>query len=188
MEKLPALSCNTCGLGEVWVDPARKDLGTLPNGDIPEFFRRKNKIEAENKTGCTYDLLKEDQLHYRILGDVTGLRKAQYGVAIDEKTGALMEIDDKNVGSYVTSARSNHEIKPIGLKELNAFGVELGNVWLLTQDIYDPEHPNWGRSIRGGSWKYNVDSAESHVRLNVQVDAPIDDVGFAWSRTCPVAP
>lgn len=155
--------------------------------EVQTFLAKLN--ERIKKSGCTYDLPTDAQLHYMIRGDVTGANTAKYSVAKGEQ-GNLMDVTDANVNQYVTHYNNSNtdgtgrRIQPVGQKTLNAFGIELGNVWKMSKDIYDPAHPEWGRSVRGGSWDYGVGFAESRIRLNADAGARYGNLGFSLVRTC----
>ena len=140
--------------------------------EVQEFLLRLNRITASQR--CTYDLPTDQQLHYRNRGDVTGQNQDRYSTGVTEQ----------NVDDYVTHyGNSNGQIQPVGIKLPNAFGVELGNVWVMSKDLY-----NWGQYVRGGSWGHDVSTAGSGVRNNAYVSAHVSVrapyMGFALVRIC----
>jgi formylglycine-generating enzyme required for sulfatase activity len=132
---------------------------------------------AAEKVGqrCTYDLPTDSQLHYMIRADREGTNQDRFSAGVT----------DTNVKEYVTYfGNSNRQIKPVGGKFLNKFGIELGNVWKMSKDIYIPTRPDWGRSIRGGSWSSFAHHAESGNRSSANVGYRFGRMGFSLVRTC----
>jgi hypothetical protein len=92
-------------------------------------------------------------------------------------------VTDQNVNEYVThGGNSNGQIQPVGRKEirLNAFGIELGNIWKMSKSLLAPR----ARSVRGGSWLYNVLSARSDVSSSTDAGDRRSNLGFALVRQC----
>lgn len=176
-------NCPFCPVTHInWEEDERE--GYAP-AEVQHFLAKVNADEAKKNTGCTYDLSTNNQLHYMIRADVTGKSTAKYSLAIDPISGSLIEVNDAHVNEYVTHCKnSNDRIQPIGNKKLNAFGIELGNIWKMSKDIADPAHPEYGRSIRGGGWGYNVIYAESDVRRGAGAGDRLDGMGFSLVRRC----
>ena len=141
--------------------------------EVQEFLRRLN--ERTVQTGCRYDLPTDDQLHYSIRGDVTGQNHDSYSAGVTKA----------NVNNFVThSGNSDWRLQPVGHKQLNAFGIELGNVWKLSRDIYDSERHEWGSSMRGGSFNFPDKLAKSKIRNAAGAGRRKGDIGFTLVRTC----
>ena len=58
-----------------------------------------------------------------------------------------------------------------------------GNVWEWSADMYD-NHKN-EKSIRGGSWYFDVESTFSYYRKREFLNKRSFDVGFRLLRTLP---
>jgi formylglycine-generating enzyme required for sulfatase activity len=161
-------NCPTCPVTYVnW------ENGDHSRAEVQTF--RVNLNQIEQTTGCTYDLPTEAQLWSMIRCDETGTNQDLYSRGV---TAA-------NVNEYVTySGNSNGRIQPVGLKTPNLCGIELGNVWKLSKDLYDPAHPHWGRSIRGGSWDDVVGYSESAERNGASAGYRGGSVGFSLVRRC----
>lgn len=145
------------------------------SAEVQEFLGRLNQREAVSGSGCTYDLPTDKQLHYDIRADVTGTNQDIYSAGVN----------GTNVNDYVTHwGNSNRQIQPVGQKTLNGFGLELGNIWKMSKDLYDSAHPEWGRSVRGGSWGNDVSLAKSGNRNYAIAGNRGDRMGFSLVRTC----
>lgn len=147
------------------------------SAEVQEFLKKLNLKVA--KTGCTYDLPTDSQLHYMIRGDQTGTNPDLYSAGVT----------DANVNDYVThwgnsGPEGQKQIQPVGQKTLNAFGIELGNVWKMSKDLYDPTYATWGRSVRGGTWDGGVNGARSDIRLGANAGFRNGSMGFSLVRTC----
>jgi hypothetical protein len=184
-------SCLSCPITHVtWEETPGLHDQVGSEAEIQEFLRRLNMKTA--KLECTYDLPTDIQLHYMIRADATGDRTAPYSIG----QGGV-DVDDTNVDDYLTHwNNSNGTIQPVGLKKLNAFGIELGNVWKVSKDLYKHLHErtrgSWplGRSMRGGSWHNIVTSAaKSDVRRMAQTGSSgrRDNIGFSLVRSCRFA-
>ena len=164
--------------GERKKDKDGKDL--IKAAEIQEFLKKLNeKVEG---TGCHYDLPTSAQLKYTQRGDVTGENKDKYSKGVT----------DTNVDEYVTYYGNSNkpgpkvrQIQPVGHKKLNEFGIELGNVWKISKDMYDPAHSEWGRAACGGSWYSSASYASSGRRFDAGVGDRGSNDGFALLRTCP---
>ena len=142
--------------------------------EVQDFLEKLNQREVAS--GCTYDLPADKQLWYTIRGDETGLNQDLYSKGFTSQ----------NVGEYVTHrGNSNQQIQSVGQKKLNAFGIELGNVWKMSKELYSQGQPAWGRSVRGGGWADDVSGAGSGSRHGAAAGRRSDDVGLALVRTCP---
>ena len=122
------------------------------------------------------------QLQYIQRGDVTGKNNDTYSKGVTEK----------NVDEYVTHyGNSNkpdpkvHQIQPVGHKKLNEFGIELGNVWEISKNIYDSKHPELGRAAYGRSWRYNASSSSFGKLIGAGVGDRDSYFGFVLLRLCP---
>ena len=83
------------------------------------------------------------------------------------------------------SENSNEQIQSVGQKRLNAFGIELGNVWKMSKELFILAQPTLGRSVRGGSWNHDVSDAGSGYRLDANAGYRNGYIGLALVRTCP---
>ena len=141
--------------------------------EVQRFLARLNQREAG--TNCTYDLPTDKELWYLIRADVTGQNRDLYSNGVTAQ----------NVNDYLTHAgNSNNQVQPVGHKWTNAFGIELGNVWKISKEDYDPTEPALGRAIRGGSCANDVSFAKSRFRGSAGAGNRVDDMGFALVRTC----
>ena len=175
-ERATWANCKKCPVNYV-----AYENGNLTPAEIQDFIKALNKKTALTK--CTYDLPDNHQLWYSIRGDVTGENQDPYS----------LNVTDENVNQYIThSGNSGRQIQSVGRKDAfgefvikkNEFGIELGNVWKMSKTIFDPAHPEWGRSIRGGSWYNFVDFAESVGRYFAGTGYRNDHMGFSLLRTC----
>lgn len=153
--------------------------GRIIPAEIQEFIVRLNRIELKyskvSNSHCTYDLPTEDQLWYSIRGDVTGTNKDPYSAGVT----------DDNVNDYITHYGNAYGIiRPIGRKIRNKFGVELGNVWKLSKDIWDSRYPECGRSVRGGGYNCMCHDAVSGRRACQGCGWRDGYTGFSLVRTC----
>ena len=93
-------------------------------------------------------------------------------------------------------------LAPVGQFQPNAFGVYdmTGNVWEWLADCYAPSYANAprdgsalladpceARSLRGGSWSYDLSSLRSADRSDDPIDALFDTLGFRVARDLDVA-
>jgi formylglycine-generating enzyme required for sulfatase activity len=147
--------------------------------EIQEFLKRVNFKTA--KLGCTYDLPTDPQLWATIRGDISGENRDPYSAGVTEA----------NVDDYLTHEGNSNtdgigpKIQPIGRKKLNSFGIELGNIWKMSKDIYDSVHPNWGRSKRGGGWFDSKVNMRSDNRSGLSFPGVrYTHVGFTLVRKC----
>ncbi len=145
--------------------------------EIQMFLKNLNKftsrIVIDGKT-CSYDLPTDDQLWYSIRGDVSSLNQDPYSAGVT----------DENINKYITYGKNTYyEIQPIGKVTPNRFGIELGNVWKLTKDLYEDTRPDLGRSIRGGGWG-DSDRPKSDSRFYHHPDDTGSDHGFTLVRHC----
>jgi hypothetical protein len=150
--------------------------------EIQEFLRRLNELTA--KLGCTYDLPTDPQLWAAIRGDVTGEDQSPYSKGVTHL----------NVKEYVTYSENSDtdgtgkKIQPVGLKKLNAFGIELGNVIKITKDLRTPDLPIRTQRIRGASWSSERSLVNSDYEfLGILVGNRNSFVGFALVRNCKSA-
>ena len=89
------------------------------------------------------------------------------------------------------------DLAPVGQFEPNAFGIYdiTGNVWEWLADCYEKSYANAptdgsalitekceARSIRGGSWGYDLSSLRSADRSDDPPDALYDGIGFRVAR------
>jgi hypothetical protein len=190
----------------------QKIMGSLPNGyqpkgpnypithvnwededgspaEVQEFLAKLNEKTAH--LGCTYDLPTDRQLHYLIRGDVTGTNTAKFMMAKDQD-GSPIDVNDNNRDDYIwhygnSDTGSGRQVQPMGTKKVNAFGIERPSVWMMSKDIYDSTHPDWDRSMRGGSWDVIAYGAESRIRHGAFAGRRFDLIGlmgFPLVRTC----
>lgn len=142
--------------------------------EVQDFLARLNVREQD--TGCVYGLPTDKQLWYLIRGDETGHNQDLYSAGVTAG----------NVNEFVTHwGNSGHQIQPVGNKTPNRFGIELGNVWKMSKELYDPAHRNYGRSVRGGGWGSDVYHAESGVRYHACAGDRDGYMGVSLVRTCP---
>jgi len=140
--------------------------------EIQDFIDRLNQREIAS--GCTYALPGDKLLLYLNTGDPSGENQDPYSAGVTEQ----------NVDQFVNYRNSNGQIQPVGLKTPNRFGIELGNVWKISKDLYDAARPSWGRSVRGGSWCSDVRSAGLGVRDFALAGYRSGNMGFSLVRTC----
>ena len=122
-------------------------------------------------------------------GPKKGIEPAFYSVAGTSYFGGLFDVLDENVDQYVThSGNSNGRIQEIGRKLTNSFGIELGNVYKISKDIYNSEWPSFGRTKLGGSWSDDIQLAKSAPSNLWKTIAGFrwSDTGFSLVRTCVV--
>ena len=137
------------------------------SAEVQDFVTKLNR--RQDLSGCTYKLPNDKQLWYVMRGDPTGENQDKYSKGVTAH----------NVNEYVThSGNSNGQVQPVGERRLNAFGVELGNVWKMSSDLYDTSRRNLGRSMRGGSWRLVVSNAESGNRNNANAGNRNSNMGF----------
>lgn len=144
------------------------------SAEVQDFVTKLN--QRQDLSGCSYKLPNDKQLWYTNRGDPTGENQDKYSKGVTAH----------NVNEYVThSENSNGQVQPVGQKRLNAFGVELGNVWKMSSDLYDTSHRNLGRSIRGGSCASVLSLAESGPPKIANAGNRYFNMGFGLVRTCP---
>jgi formylglycine-generating enzyme required for sulfatase activity len=153
--------------------------------EVQEFLARLNIAAEKAGQRCTYDLPTDHQNWYLQRADVTGkYTTAKYTVAKDEQ-GNLIDVTDANVDEYMTySGNSNGKIQPVGGKKPNAFGIERGNVWKMSKDIFDSQAPHYGRSSHGCSALFGLCYAEPQTRLSAVAGYRGSRLGFSLVRTC----
>ena len=123
-----------------YVDWENKDGSAA---EVQFFIKRLNRREASHR--YRYDLPSNKELWYLIRADHTGENRDIFSTGVNEN----------NVHEFYTHEDSpDSRVHTVGLKRLNAFGLELGNVWKLSKDIFDPNAPLCGRSLRGGVWRH----------------------------------
>ena len=167
-ERASWAECKMCPVNYIAYD--NEDLSP---SEIQEFLKMLNEKAQASK--CTYDLPDDNQLWYSIRGDVTGENQDPYSKGVT----------DQNVDRYVThQGNSNRQIQSVGQKLLNSFGIELGNVWKMSKTIFDPNQPEWGRSFRGGHWRFDVGIAKSVRRFHAYPGYRDDGISFSLVRTC----
>jgi hypothetical protein len=145
--------------------------------EIQTFLARLN--EKTSKLGCTYDLPTDPQLWASIRGDETGENQDPYSKGVT----------DENLDEYVTyygnsGTDGGRKLQPVGHKKLNAFGIELGNIWKVSKDLLVPSNPLFGRSRIGGSWKSSPEWAKSNRITFAGIGNRSDDIGFTLVRYC----
>ena len=148
--------------------------------EIQFFIARLNQWAEKNDPSCTYRVLTDIENRYKRRADPTGLNTDEFSTGVTRA----------NVDEYVTSWENSNpdgqgrRAQPVGNKRPNAFGIELGNVWELSSDLYNPLTLEWGRARRGGSWLDFVDGAGSARRDNANPGYAYGNVGFSLVRTC----
>ncbi len=155
--------------------------------EVQVFLERLNAKTAG--LGCVYDLPTDPELWYLIRGDVSGKSTARYslGVAGGSSSGIerVVLLNDENVDDYIThEGNSSGRLRPVGLKRVNAFGLELGNVWKLSKDPYYVSQPKVGRTARGGCWFFDLSCASSHYKTIAYAGDRQDFIGFSLVRRC----
>lgn len=168
----------------------------------PCYFADKNFRNPYEKTAEGYELSDDGEVYIRY--GAQGYRlpteaEWEYAARAGEFCKYVGSDNLKEVGWFDTN--SHRESKPVGLKQLNAFGLYdmSGNVWEWCQDwcandyylecadkgiVHNPFGPNIGsgRVIRGGSWLY--DSQYCRVACRGFTSGSYHDIGF---RLCLVS-
>lgn len=145
------------------------------DAEVQEFALKLNWAAENAGQRCFYYLPSDDELLYIIRADPTGTNQDPFSTGVTEQ----------NVNYYLWhSGNSDRRIQPVGQKTLNDFGIELGNVWKMSRSLRDPEHPEWGRSVRGGSWYDLFVFARSGGRVSTGAGGRVGNLGFALVRTC----
>ena len=148
--------------------------------EVQKFLARLNHILAP--TGCRYNLPSDLQVWYMIRADETGLNTDPYSSGITED----------NVDQYITYWGSFNggcigpvkcELQPVGKKMRNRFGIELGNAWRLSTDLFDPAVPKASTTVRGGCYNSGKNRIESDLR-SYSAGEYRCATGFSLIRTC----
>ena len=107
------------------------------------------------------------------------------GTTTAYSTGPLLSTTDANYnGEFPLPGQPNGEnrgkVMPVGSFAPNAWGLfdMHGNVWEWTNDGYD----NARKVIRGGSWRFNADSARCALRYTHRPRDRGDSLGFRIVR------
>jgi formylglycine-generating enzyme required for sulfatase activity len=107
------------------------------------------------------------------------------GTTTPYSTGAFLSTNDANYnGDFPLPGQPNGEnrqrVTPVGSFAPNAWGLfdMHGNVWEWTNDAYDETH----KVIRGGSWRFNADSARCALRYMHRPQDRGDSLGLRLVR------
>lgn len=107
------------------------------------------------------------------------------GTTTPYSTGAQLSTDDANYNGEFPlpgqpAGRNRGSVLPVGSFRPNGWGLfdMHGNVWEWTNDAYDEER----KVIRGGSWRFNADSARCALRYTHRPQDRGDSLGFRLVR------
>jgi formylglycine-generating enzyme required for sulfatase activity len=107
------------------------------------------------------------------------------GTTTPYSTGQFLSTADANYnGEFPLPGQERGEnrarVLPVGSFQPNAWGLfdMHGNVWEWTNDAYDESR----KVIRGGSWRFNADSARCALRYHHQPQDRGDSLGFRLVR------
>jgi len=152
------------------------------------------------KTGKSYRLPSESEFEYaRRAGSASAYH---FGSDPEQlcKYGNVPDATLKALAPTLTTLACNDRywgLAPIGQFEPNAFGIYdmTGNVWEWLADCYEASYANApadgspllrdncdARSIRGGSWGYDLSSLRSADRSDDPPDLLYDGIGFRVAR------
>jgi formylglycine-generating enzyme required for sulfatase activity len=107
------------------------------------------------------------------------------GTTTPYSTGAFLSTDDANYNGEFPlvgqdAGENRRHVMPVGSFAPNPWGLfdMHGNVWEWTNDAYDET----SKVIRGGSWRFNADSARCALRYHHQPQDRGDSLGFRLVR------
>lgn len=107
------------------------------------------------------------------------------GTTTPYSTGPFLSTDEANYNGEFplpgqSTGKNRRELTPVGSFPPNAWGLfdMHGNAWEWTNDAYDEAR----KVIRGGSWRFNADSARCALRYNHRPQDRGDSLGFRIVR------
>jgi len=122
---------------------------------------------------------------FRLPSEVEWEYACRAGTTTPYSTGALLSTSEANYnGEFPLPGQSSGEnrgrVMPVGSFAANPWGLfdMHGNVWEWTNDAYDQER----KVIRGGSWRFNADSARCALRYHHQPQDGGDSLGLRIVR------
>ena len=157
------------------------------------------------RTGASYRLPTESEFEYALRAGSS----TRYHFGDDQEAlcryGNVRDATFNTIYPGVPTLRCDDGyamLAPVGQFQPNAFGVYdmTGNVWEWLADCYAPSYANAptdgsalladsceARSLRGGSWSYDLSSLRSADRSDDPIDALFDTLGFRVARDLDVA-
>jgi formylglycine-generating enzyme required for sulfatase activity len=152
---------------------------TVSWNDVQEFIRKLNSRTTEVK----FRLPSEAEWEYACRA---GGKPIAYGTQTGQLDGRLAKYDS----TEGTSAVGSYPANALGLHEMS------GNVWEWVQDVYndkayqsgttsDPIYQVSGayRVLRGGGWFHGPRNVRCSLRLRLEPDLRLDDLGFRLAGT-----
>ena len=123
--------------------------------------------------------------HLRLPSEVEWEYACRAGTTTPYSTGRFLSTRDANYnGDFPLPGQDNGEnrkhVMPVGSFAPNPWGLfdMHGNVWEWTNDAYDDAR----KVIRGGSWRFNADSARCALRYHHRPEDRGDSLGFRLVR------
>ncbi|HXG89339.1 MAG TPA: formylglycine-generating enzyme family protein [Vicinamibacterales bacterium] len=134
-------------------------------------------------------LSRTNQGRFRLPTEIEWEYACRAGTTTAYSTGAALSTDAANYnGDFPlpgqSAGKNRGALMPIGSFAPNAWGLHdmHGNVWEWTSEGFDDDR----KVIRGGSWRFNADSARCALRYHHRPEDKGDSVGLRVVRDVPV--
>ena len=158
----------------------------LPVVDISWFDAREFLVRL-NRMSDTSDRT-DDRGHFRLPTEIEWEYACRAGTTSPYSTGATLSTEQANYnGDFPLPGQTRGEnrgrLTRVGSFPPNAWGLYdmHGNAWEWTSEGYDQER----KVIRGGSWRFNADSARCALRYTHRPQDRGDSLGFRIVREIP---
>ena len=163
-----------------WAAVMTPGVPLAEDGDLPMV-----NVTWHEARGFVDTLNRASEVRFRLPSEVEWEYACRAGTTTPYSTGAFLSTDDANYnGDFPLHGQApgenRHAVARVGSFSPNPWGLfdMHGNVWEWTNDGFDAER----KVIRGGSWRFNAESARCALRYHHHPQDRGDSLGLRIVR------